>query len=64
MNAVLLIKHGGPEMPRYGLAPDPTAGLSEVSVVHPVSDKTLQRSEQSVAQTGGIETVVQNKRGR
>src|SRR5262249_8150579 len=30
--AVLLTKHGGPEMLRYGEAPDPTAGPGEVVV--------------------------------
>ena len=32
MKAVLLTKHGGPEMLRYGEAPDPTAGPGEVVV--------------------------------
>src|SRR6185437_7862022 len=32
MKAVLLTKHGGPEMLRYGEAPDPAAGPGEVVV--------------------------------
>ena len=32
MKAVLLMNHGGPEMLRYGAAPDPTAGPGEVVV--------------------------------
>jgi len=32
MKVVLLTKHGGPEMLRYGEAPDPTAGPGEVVV--------------------------------
>jgi NADPH:quinone reductase-like Zn-dependent oxidoreductase len=38
MRAVLLTNHGGPEMLRYGEAPDPTAGPGEVVVdVHAAS---------------------------
>lgn len=38
MKAVLLIDHGGPEMLRYGEAPDPTAGPGEVVVdIHAAS---------------------------
>ncbi len=38
MKAVLLTNHGGPEMLRYGEAPDPTAGPGEVVVdVHAAS---------------------------
>ena len=38
MKAVLLTKHGGPEVLRYGEAPDPTAGPGEVVVdVHAAS---------------------------
>jgi NADPH:quinone reductase-like Zn-dependent oxidoreductase len=38
MKAVLLIKHGGPEMLRYGEVPDPTAGPGEVAVdIHAAS---------------------------
>ena len=38
MKAVLLINHGGPEMLRYGEAPDPTAGPGEVIVdIHAAS---------------------------
>jgi len=38
MKAVLLISHGGPEMLRYGEAPDPTAGPGEVVVdIHAAS---------------------------
>jgi NADPH:quinone reductase-like Zn-dependent oxidoreductase len=38
MKAVLLISHGGPEMLRYGEAPDPTAGRGEVVVdIHAAS---------------------------
>jgi NADPH:quinone reductase-like Zn-dependent oxidoreductase len=38
MKAVLLIDHGGPEMLRYGQAPDPTAGPGEVVVdIHAAS---------------------------
>ncbi|MGO8917347.1 MAG: NADP-dependent oxidoreductase [Stellaceae bacterium] len=38
MKAVLLMKHGGPEMLRYGEAPDPIAGPGEVVVdIHAAS---------------------------
>ena len=38
MKAVLLTKHGGPEMLSYGEAPDPTAGSGEVVVdIHAAS---------------------------
>jgi NADPH:quinone reductase-like Zn-dependent oxidoreductase len=38
MKAVLLMNHGGPEMLRYGDAPDPTAGPDEVVVdIHAAS---------------------------
>ncbi len=38
MKAMLLINHGGPEMLRYGEAPDPTAGPGEVVVdIHAAS---------------------------
>ena len=38
MKAVLLTNHGGPEMLRYGEAPDPTAGPGEVVVdIHAAS---------------------------
>jgi NADPH:quinone reductase-like Zn-dependent oxidoreductase len=38
MKAVLLTSHGGPEMLRYGEAPDPTAGAGEVLVdIHAAS---------------------------
>jgi NADPH:quinone reductase-like Zn-dependent oxidoreductase len=38
MKAVLLTKHGGPEVLRYGEAPDPTAGPGEIVVdVHAAS---------------------------
>ena len=38
MKAVLLISHGGPEMLRYGEAPDPTAGPGELVVdIHAAS---------------------------
>ena len=38
MKAVLLMSHGGPEMLRYGDAPDPTAGSGEVVVdIHAAS---------------------------
>jgi NADPH:quinone reductase-like Zn-dependent oxidoreductase len=38
MKAVLLIKHGGPEMLRYGEVPDPAAGPGEVAVdIHAAS---------------------------
>ena len=38
MKAVLLTQHGGPEMLRYGDAPDPTAGPGEVVVdIHAAS---------------------------
>jgi len=38
MKAVLLINHGGPEMLRYGEAPDPTAGPGQVVVdIHAAS---------------------------
>jgi len=42
MKAMLLIKHGGPEMLNYGEAPDPTAGPGEVVIdIHAAS---VQRS--------------------
>jgi NADPH:quinone reductase-like Zn-dependent oxidoreductase len=38
MKAILLTDHGGPEMLRYGEAPDPTAGPGEVAVeIHAAS---------------------------
>ena len=38
MKAVLLMNHGGPDMLRYGEAPDPTAGSGEVVVdIHAAS---------------------------
>src|SRR5262249_32418920 len=38
MKAMLLVKHGGPEMLNYGEAPDPTAGPGEVVVdIHAAS---------------------------
>ena len=38
MKAILLMNHGGPEMLRYGEAPDPTAGSGEVVVdIHAAS---------------------------
>src|SRR5258707_7117094 len=38
MKAVLLVGHGGPEMLRYGDAPDPVAGPGEIVVdVHAAS---------------------------
>jgi NADPH:quinone reductase-like Zn-dependent oxidoreductase len=38
MKAILPINHGGPEMLRYGEAPDPTAAPSEVVVdIHAAS---------------------------
>jgi NADPH:quinone reductase-like Zn-dependent oxidoreductase len=38
MKAMLLIKHGGPEMLNYGEAPDPTAGPGEVVIdIHAAS---------------------------
>ncbi len=38
MKAVLLTRHGGPEMLRYGEAPDPVAGPGEVVVdIHAAS---------------------------
>ena len=38
MKAVLLMNHGGPEMLRYGEAPDPTAGPGEILVdIHAAS---------------------------
>ena len=38
MKAILLMNHGGPEMLRYGEAPDPTAGAGEVVVdIHAAS---------------------------
>src|SRR5664280_3770477 len=38
MKAVLLMKHGGPEMLHYGEAPDPTAGPGDVVVdIHAAS---------------------------
>ena len=38
MKAVVLMNHGGPEMLRYGEAPDPTAGTGEILVdIHAAS---------------------------
>src|SRR5450432_3638176 len=38
MKAILLMQHGGPEMLRYGEAPDPAAGAGEVVVdIHAAS---------------------------
>jgi NADPH:quinone reductase-like Zn-dependent oxidoreductase len=38
MKAMLLVKHGGPEMLNYGEAPDPTAGPGKVVIdIHAAS---------------------------
>jgi NADPH:quinone reductase-like Zn-dependent oxidoreductase len=51
MKAVLLTNHGGPEMLRYGEAPDPTAGPGEVVVdIHAAS---VNGADPKVRQGGG-----------
>jgi NADPH:quinone reductase-like Zn-dependent oxidoreductase len=51
MKAVLLTNHGGPEMLRYGDAPDPTAGLGEVVVdIHAAS---VNAADYKVRRGGG-----------
>ncbi|MGB8071061.1 MAG: hypothetical protein WCF38_25815, partial [Pseudolabrys sp.] len=51
MKAVLLTSHGGPEMLRYGEAPDPTAGLGEVVV--DVYAASVNAADSKVRQGGG-----------
>jgi hypothetical protein len=45
MKAVLLINHGGPEMLRYGEAPDPTAGPARwwSTFTQPASTRPITR---------------------
>src|SRR5215468_11394530 len=51
MKAVLLTNHGGPEMLRYGDAPDPTAGPGEVVVdIHAAS---VNAADYKVRRGGG-----------
>src|SRR5882762_7337316 len=51
MKAVLLTGHGGPEMLRYGDAPDPTAGPGEVVVdIHAAS---VNAADYKVRRGGG-----------
>ena len=51
MKAALLTGHGGPEMLRYGDAPDPTAGLEEVVVdIHAAS---VNAADYKVRRGGG-----------
>jgi NADPH:quinone reductase-like Zn-dependent oxidoreductase len=47
MKAVLMINHGGPEMLRYGEAPDPTAGPGEVAV-------DIHKSNEITRNNGGL----------
>ncbi|MGA7207316.1 MAG: hypothetical protein WBX78_00190 [Pseudolabrys sp.] len=51
MKAVLLTNHGGPEMLRYGEAPDPTAGPGEVVV--DVYAASVNAADSKVRQGGG-----------
>ncbi|MGB9412136.1 MAG: hypothetical protein WCB26_13075 [Pseudolabrys sp.] len=57
MKAVLLTSHGGPEMLRYGEAPDPTAGLGEVVV--DVYAASVNAADSKVRQGGGRYTLNQ-----
>ena len=51
MKAVLLMRHGGPEMLRYGEAPDPTPGSGEVVVdIHAAS---INAADYKVRRGGG-----------
>ena len=47
MKAVLLMNHGGPEMLRYGDAPDPTAGPAEVvaTLTRPASTRPITKCD-------------------
>jgi NADPH:quinone reductase-like Zn-dependent oxidoreductase len=57
MKAVLLTGHGGPEMLRYGEAPDPTAGPGEVVVdIHAAS---VNAADYKVRRGGGAYANVQ-----
>ena len=57
MKAVLLTKHGGPEMLRYGEAPDPVAGPGEVVVdIHAAS---VNAADYKVRLGGGRYTLSQ-----
>ena len=57
MKAVLLTNHGGPEMLRYGEAPDPTAGPGEVVV--DVYAASVNAADSKVRQGGGRYTLNQ-----
>lgn len=57
MKAVLLTSHGGPEMLRYGEAPDPTAGPGEVVV--DVYAASVNAADSKVRQGGGRYTLNQ-----
>ncbi|MFZ0653129.1 MAG: alcohol dehydrogenase catalytic domain-containing protein [Pseudolabrys sp.] len=57
MKAVLLTNHGGPEMLRYGEAPDPTAGPGEVVV--DVYASSVNAADSEVRQGGGRYTLNQ-----
>ena len=57
MKAVLLTNHGGPEMLRYGEAPDPTAGPGEVVV--DVYAASVNAANSKVRQGGGRYTLNQ-----
>ncbi|MGC1873743.1 MAG: hypothetical protein WA699_02730 [Pseudolabrys sp.] len=57
MKAVLLTNHGGPEMLRYGEAPDPTAGPGEVVV--DVYASSVNAADSEVWQGGGRYTLNQ-----
>ncbi len=57
MKAVLLMKHGGPEMLRYGEAPDPVAGPGDVVVdIHAAS---VNAADYKVRLGGGRYTLTQ-----
>jgi NADPH:quinone reductase-like Zn-dependent oxidoreductase len=57
VKAVLLTNHGGPEMLRYGEAPDPTAGPGEVVV--DVYAASVNAADSKVRQGGGRYTLNQ-----
>jgi NADPH:quinone reductase-like Zn-dependent oxidoreductase len=57
VKAVLLTNHGGPEMLRYGEAPDPTAGPGEVVV--DVYASSVNAADSEVRQGGGRYTLNQ-----
>ena len=67
MKAVLLINHGGPEMLRYGEAPDPIAGPGEVVVdIHAASvnaaDYKVRLGEGVTALVGSLISLAETSR--